>query len=38
MPQVLKALLMVVKKILPLSSQEWFKVQELYNQYASENG
>ncbi|KNZ54300.1 uncharacterized protein VP01_2985g6 [Puccinia sorghi] len=28
---------MAVKKILPLGSQEWCKVQDLYNQYPANN-
>ena len=31
------ALVAAVKKILPLGSQEWSKVQDIYNCYASEN-
>ena len=27
-----------MRKILPLGSQEWSKVQDIYNQYATENG
>ena len=31
------ALVAAVKKIFPLGSQEWTKVQDLYNVYAAEN-
>ena len=31
------ALVSAVKAILPLGAQEWINVQELYNQYATEN-
>jgi hypothetical protein len=32
-----EALVAAVKEILPLGSQEWLKVQEIYSVYASEN-
>ncbi|PLW15586.1 hypothetical protein PCASD_21781 [Puccinia coronata f. sp. avenae] len=33
-----EALIAAVKQVLPLGSQEWSKVQDIYNVYARENG